>query len=629
MKLNRVQIKNFRSIRDIEINLDPPCRVLVGINESGKSNILNALALLSDDYAPVKKDDLREALSHEGPIGESEVTFIFQFEKPESDKLVEVVSAKIIAGIKNPDVVLSGKKKFSVKEFCSTRNEGLYSADILEEKKKFNYWSFDEKYKLLEGWKKPTSACPADFQIELKGQKYQLSQYKLVKTSDLENIPDGYLEDANIKEFEELVGDAITEITKENLPKALFWEYDEENILPGFVKITEFADNPDICVPLKNMFTLAGIKDIKSGLEEKSKLSNNQFQNYLKNIAKKTTSHFRSVWKEYKNIEFSLKLDGDKIIPGITEENTYDFARRSDGFKRFTTFLLMISVNVKMDNLRNTLLLVDEADASLHPTGARYLRDELIKISKKNYVVYSTHSIFMIDSGDIGRHYIVKKKDEITNIEQAQTSNIADEEVLYNALGHSVFAILKEKNIIFEGWKDKRLFQIALENASADIKKKYKDVGICHARGAKSMKAITPMIELAKRKCLILSDSDSPAKEQKKLYEQEKGFGEWKHYQNIDASIEAITGEDFLKNDFVVKQINIALSGANMPSFNQSSLLDKKGKVAAIKKWLTDNGMTEDQMNESIKQIKDTIFENLKHQNIEDDYIKLLKGISL
>ncbi len=45
MKLNRVQIKNFRSIKDIEIDFDPSCRVLVGINESGKSNILNALAL--------------------------------------------------------------------------------------------------------------------------------------------------------------------------------------------------------------------------------------------------------------------------------------------------------------------------------------------------------------------------------------------------------------------------------------------------------------------------------------------------------------------------------------------------------------------------------------------------------
>lgn len=445
MKLKYAEIINFRSIRNIQVDFEPTCRVLVGINESGKSNILNALALLSDDYNPVKKDDLREALSREAQVEESEVNFIFKFEKPESDKLVEIVSAKMIAGVKNPNIVLSGKKKFNVKEFCAMQNEGLYSVDILEENKEFNHWSFNERYKLFEDWKKPTSACPVDFQIELKGQRYQLSQYKLIRGSDIESIPDGYLEDASIKEFEELVGEAITEITKENLPKAIFWEYDEENILPGFVTITEFADNPDTCVPLKNMFTLAGIKDIKGGLEEKNKLSNNQFQNYLRNIAKKTTSHFRGIWKEYKNIEFSLKLDGDKIVPGITEENTYDFAKRSDGFKRFATFLLMISVNVKMDNLRNTLLLVDEASESLHPTGARYLRDELIRISKKNYVVYSTHSIFMIDSGDISRHYIVKKKDEITDIEQAQTSNIADEEVLYNALGHSVFA--------FSGWK--------------------------------------------------------------------------------------------------------------------------------------------------------------------------------
>jgi predicted ATP-dependent endonuclease of OLD family len=629
MKLNRVQIKNYRSIKDIEINFDPPCRVLVGINESGKSNILNALALLSDDSTPSKKDDLREALSREGQIKESEVIFVFRFEKTESDKLFEVVSGLIIAGITNPDIANDGKKNINIKEFCAARNEGLYSVSIIEEKKAFYYWDLDRKYQLLDGWKKPASACPTDFQIELKGHNYQLSKYKLVRARDIENIPDGYLEDASTEDLDGLVGNAIIEITKDNLPNALYWKYDEKNLLPNSLKITEFAINSDMCVPLKNMFMLAGIDDIKGGLEEKSKLSNNQFQNYLKNIAKKTTNQFRSIWKEYKNIEFSLKLDGDKIIPGITEENTYDFARRSDGFKRFVTFLLMISLNVKIDKLHNTLILVDEADSSLHPTGARYLRDELIRISKTNYVVYSTHSIFMIDSGDISRHYIVKKKDEITTFEQAQTSNIADEEVLYNALGYSVFEILKEKNIIFEGWNDKHLFQVALKDAAANINKKYKDVGICHARGAKSIRAITPMIELAKRKCLIVSDSDLPAKEQKKKYEQEKGFGEWKHYQDIDSSIEAITGEDFLKNDFVAKQINVALSGASMPSFNQSILPNKKDKIATVKKWLRENNMSEDQVSDTIKKIKNTIFDNLKCQNIEDDYIKLLLGISL
>ncbi len=39
MKLDRVKIKNFSSIQDTTLDFDPPCRVLGGINESGKSNI--------------------------------------------------------------------------------------------------------------------------------------------------------------------------------------------------------------------------------------------------------------------------------------------------------------------------------------------------------------------------------------------------------------------------------------------------------------------------------------------------------------------------------------------------------------------------------------------------------------
>lgn len=629
MKLNRVEIKNFRSIQDTTLDFDPRCRVLVGINESGKSNILNALALLGEDFKPVKKDDLREALPDEDLINESYVRFVFKFQKEESDELLEKVSSKILSSAKNPDIVSISNKNKNVKEFCATRNEGLYSADILGEEKSFKYWRLGTNYKLLAGWKKPTAACPADFSVKINGQEYKLAEYKLARVADLGEIPDNYLEDANIEDLAKLSGNAITEISKENLPDTLFWEYDENNLLPGNVKIAEFCANSDSCVPLKNMFSLAGIDDIKTSIEDARKGTDNQFQNYLNRIAKKTTSHFRNVWKEYKNIEFSLKLNADQIIPGVKEKNTLDLSRRSDGFKRFVTFLLMISVNVKTNNLRDTLLLIDEPDASLHPTGARYLRDELIKISQKNYVVYSTHSIFMIDSGDIIRHYIVKKKNEITNIESAKESNIADEEVLYNALGHSVFAIIKENNLIFEGWKDKHLFSVAIENAGANIKKKYKDVGVCHAKGVKTVKAITPMIELAKRKCVIVSDGDKPAKEQQKIYKKEKGFGEWKTYQDIDSTIEAITGEDFIKNDFIAKQIKNALSGTTIPAFDETTLPDKKGKLVAISKWLTDNGMTADQTKDTVEIIKNSIFENLGHSSIDEvEYKKLLEGIS-
>ena len=627
MKLNRVEIKNFRSIKDITVNFEPACRVLVGINESGKSNILNALAFLGEDYKPVKKDDLREALPDEDPITESLVRFVFRFEKAESDELLETISAKIAADIKNPEIA-STTKSLTLKEFCEALHEGLYKADILKETKSFSYWSIDSKYKLLAGWKKPTSACPADFSVDLKGQNYQLSKYKLIRVADFTNIPPEYLEDAKISDLATLSGEAITKITEENLPDTLFWEYDEDNLLPSAVKIDAFSADPDTCVPLKNMFTLAGITEISTSIASAKARGNNQFQNYLDGIAKKTTTHFRTVWKEYKNIEFSLRLNADQIEPGVKEKNTLDFSKRSDGFKRFVTFLLMISVNVKTDELTDTLLLIDEPEISLHPSGARYLREELIKISKTNYVVYSTHSIFMIDSGDISRHYIVKKKDEITTIESAKDSNIADEEVLYNALGHSVFAVLKEKNLIFEGWNDKYLFSVALQGATTTLKNKYRDFGICHAKGVGTIKTITPMIELAQRECLIISDSDKPAKDQQKIYKQEKGFGEWKNYQDIDASIVAITGEDFVKNDFITKQVKVILTGSTMPVFDQTTLADKN-KLASISKWLTDNGMTADQAKDTLTKIKNSIFENLKSQNLEDDYTKLLNGISL
>ena len=46
--LEKVHIKNFLSLRDVELPLKP-LTVLVGPNASGKSNILNALRLLNEN----------------------------------------------------------------------------------------------------------------------------------------------------------------------------------------------------------------------------------------------------------------------------------------------------------------------------------------------------------------------------------------------------------------------------------------------------------------------------------------------------------------------------------------------------------------------------------------------------
>lgn len=65
-----------------------------------------------------------------------------------------------------------------------------------------------------------------------------------------------------------------------------------------------------------------------------------------------------------------------------------------------------------------------------------------------------------------------------------------------------------------------------------------------------------------------------------------------------------------------------------MPNFDPQLLTDKN-KLASIFKWLIDKGMTNEQANRTLAEIKNTIFENLKSQHIEPDYIKMLNGISL
>ena len=50
MRIERLRVKNFRCFENLEIQLQPKCNVLVGINGAGKSTILDALAIALGGY---------------------------------------------------------------------------------------------------------------------------------------------------------------------------------------------------------------------------------------------------------------------------------------------------------------------------------------------------------------------------------------------------------------------------------------------------------------------------------------------------------------------------------------------------------------------------------------------------
>jgi|SRR6266850_2198186 len=628
MRLAQVAIKNYRSIKDLKIHFDPKCRILVGINESGKTNILDALNLLNAESVTTRRD-LREPGLRESPITEAHVRFIFDLTKEETSDIIESLRAKILTNSYATPIIALNKAEYSLEQFCKSR-QGLYVADILTGKKRFSVWTLTNA-ELKGEWKKVGPACPPDFLISTGDlQDVPLNKFTLVNPSGYPSIPKEYLVEATVDDLNNPVSELVKHTVESGLLKMLFWNYDESNLLPPKIDLDQFCARPDTCLPLKRMFQLYGIADIQKAVTDAKAGSANALYNLLRRVADKTSKHFHSTWQEYEGIKFSLGTDGTDLVARIEDKsNHYELSQRSDGFKRFVTFLLMVSAEDASNMLKDTVLLIDEPEIGLHPTGARYLRDELIKISNNNYVVFSTHSIFMIDNKIIRRHLIVKKENEITEVAEVSESNIQDEEVIYKSLGYSIFSNLKEKNLIFEGWRDKKLFETAISRVSMEYEevKELKSLGRCFAHGAKQIKNITPLFEAGSRKCVILSDSDAIAIEHQRKYQQSAGFGVWKRYDEILKGTAAITGEDFIKEGAFKGAIQEASQKYNIPELPTTELAKAGGKISILKQWLSKNGVGQDELGKSLDAIKERVFSELKSSEIVAEYYDYLRGI--
>ena len=345
----------------------------------------------------------------------------------------------------------------------------------------------------------------------------------------------------------------------EHLPDVIYWKYDSSYLLPSSISLESFRTNPSACIPLKSMFNLAGYEQINEAISNAIGRTNS-ITNILNKVSRKSTEYLHTVWSDYQNVKFELRLNGSNIDIFIQDaENFYGCDQRSDGFKRFVTILLALSARVNNGEIEDAIIIIDEPDLGIHILGQRNLVQELIKISQKNLVFYSTHSIFMIDREQPSRHFIVSKRNEITTIKQVTESIYTDDEVIFNALGYTIFETLKKKNIIFEGWADKRVFELITKTKKSKNISKFDELGRVHITGVKNIISITKVLELANREYFVISDSDYPAKAKRKSFQQEEQCnGIWLTYEDLVPDI--YTLEDFIKHAAYKESIEAACS---------------------------------------------------------------------
>lgn len=629
MQINRVEIQNFRSIDDLTVKFLYGCQALIGINESGKSNILRALHLL-DPVITASQSDLRIERHDEDQVTNGRVRFVFDLTDQELEEIYGSVSVNFAADSLNSPLVVEGGVSRDLKQWCKSRGQCLYTVKIPQSQRAFTAWSARTTEGLNTNWFR--NKTDEQVSLPVAGKTHIVVPARgFVFWNDKSALSETIFERATLKQLVDLSVQESVKAASPKLPKCIFWKYADQYLLPSTIDMASFCASPDSCIPLKSMFELAGydVNKLAADIETAKAQGHHRYKQILEKTSQAATKHIRSVWKDYKTVSIKLEPSGTNLSPIIVDDVVpLDMANRSDGFKRFVSFLLQVSAKVRTEELQNTLILVDEPEIGLHPTGARSLMRELIEIGKSNFVVYSTHSIFMIDKTEIGRHLVVEKKNEVTSTWRAEKSRIQDEEVLHSAMGYSMFETLKEHNVIFEGWRDKEIFRVVSDSmckANKPLKDRMAGIGMTFADGVKDVKNVAHFLQLASRPCLIISDADKVALQHRKAYQQPGAWGTWKTLQDVMPTASILTGEDLLIKAAVVKRANkFKTSIENLDALNEDFFNAGEATLAGLRRWVATAGLNGEQLDESMNALKTVIFDGLKRSEISDQAEELI-----
>ena len=116
------------------------------------------------------------------------------------------------------------------------------------------------------------------------------------------------------------------------------------------------------------------------------------------------TPRFRDWWKqgEYR---FRFEADGNHFRIWVSDDlrpTEVELESRSTGLQWFLSFFMVFLVE-SLGRHKNTILLLDEPGLSLHPMAQRDLSAFFDNLSKTNPIIYTAHSPFLVDADKIER----------------------------------------------------------------------------------------------------------------------------------------------------------------------------------------------------------------------------------
>jgi len=118
----------------------------------------------------------------------------------------------------------------------------------------------------------------------------------------------------------------------------------------------------------------------------------------LQSASAKLTKEFRNWWKQG-DYRFRFEADGDHFRIWVSDDKRpeeVELESRSTGLQWFLSFFLVFLVESENAH-EDSILLLDEPGLSLHPLSQKDLSSFFDSLAKTNQLVFTTHSPFLVD----------------------------------------------------------------------------------------------------------------------------------------------------------------------------------------------------------------------------------------
>lgn len=543
MRLESFSVTNYRSINESGEVEVARITALLGRNESGKSNLLKALASLKPaggmKALNPTKDFPRDRRLSECTDETQVLDTVWALTDDDRAALAEIFPRAATAthavverryrtgrlmGWKGlmPLAFNAVDAKQAVKKIAASAKA---AADKLDDTPKVALVSAADTFENQAASKK----IGAPFATDLSAAIGELRKALAAADAELTPKQDEALValdeacDARISDDDEALAGRTW--VSDNMPVFVF--IDEYPDLPGKQNIAEFLHRKqhnqlteeDRC--FEKLCKVADLDPAK--LQQLLNNADPETRNQLVNRASAlVTKEIRRLWKD-RSLKVRFNIDGNYFETLVSDPNaTYDvevnLEDRSRGFQWFFAFYIVFAADTHGGTAADAVLLLDEPGLYLHARSQgdllKHFRDDF-----DNQIIYSTHSPFMVPTHDLDSVRTVNiAEDAGSTVSNDPSGDARTLFPLQAALGYDIAQSLfvGPNNLVVEGvtdyWYLSSVGSYFADNGWASINP---EITMTPAGGAQKVSYMVALLTSEELNVLVLLDSEKEAKSTK------------------------------------------------------------------------------------------------------------------